>query len=58
MIFAWTKQFIMATGFFALILTGQTVNMVMKDKQLSEKQLNEAHRTVRVTQAADQHHLN
>ena len=58
MIFAWTKQFLMATGFFALVLTGQTVNMVMKDKRLSEKQLDEAHRTVRVTQTNGQHHLN
>ncbi len=58
MIFAWTKQFLMATGFFALVLTGQTVNMVMKEKRLSEKQLDEAYRTVRITKTSSQHHLN
>ena len=57
MIFAWTKQFLMATGIFAIVLTGQTVNMVLKEKQLTEKQLEKATRTVRVTAAA-QYHLN
>ena len=58
MIFSWTKQFLIATGFFAMILAGQTVNMVMKEKRLSDKQLDEAHRTVRVTHASSQLHLN
>ena len=49
MIFAWTKQFLMATGLFALVVTGQTVNMVIKEKRLAEKHLEEAQRTVRVT---------
>ncbi len=56
MIFAWTKQFVMATGIFALVLTGQTVNMVLKEKRLAEKQLEEAARTVRVTTAAQYHY--
>jgi hypothetical protein len=51
MIFAWTKQFFIATGFFALVVTGQTVNLVMKDKQLAEKQLKEAQRVAHSIQA-------
>ena len=57
MIFAWTKQFLMATGLFALVVTGQTVNLVMKEKRLAEKHLEEAQRTVRVT-SGSQYHLN
>jgi len=57
MIFAWTKQFLMATGLFALVLTGQTVNMVMKEKRVAEKALEDAHRTVRVA-SAGQFHIN
>lgn len=49
MMFAWTKQFLLATGLFAVVLTGQTVNMVMKEKRIAEKQLEVANRTVRVT---------
>lgn len=49
MIFSWTKQFFVATGLFALIFTGQTINLVLKEKRLAEKHLEEAHRTVRVT---------
>ena len=52
MIFAWTKQFLMATGLFALVLTGQTVNMVMKEKRIAEKALEDASRTARVTTAS------
>jgi hypothetical protein len=57
MIFAWTKQFLMATGLFALVVTGQTVNMVVKEKRIAEKHLEEAHRTVRVT-TGNQYDLN
>jgi hypothetical protein len=57
MIFAWTKQFLMATGLFALVVTGQTVSMVMKEKRIAEKHLEEAHRTVRVT-TGNQYNLN
>lgn len=57
MIFAWTKQFLMATGIFALVLTGQTVNMVLKENRLAEKQLEMSSRTVRVASAAH-YHLN
>ena len=52
MVFAWTKQFLMATGLFAFVLFGQTVNMVVKDKRTAEKALEDAHRTVRVTSAS------
>ena len=57
MIFAWTKQFMMATGLFALVLTGQTVNRVVKEKRIVEQALEDAPRTVRVT-TASQLHLN
>lgn len=53
MIFSWTKQFLVATGFFALVLTGQTVNMVVKEKRMAEKQLKEASRTVRIPSATN-----
>ena len=52
MIFSWTKQFLMATGLFALVLTGQTINMVAKEKRITEKALEDAPRTVRVTTAS------
>jgi hypothetical protein len=52
MIFSWTKQFLMATGLFALVLTGQTINMVVKEKRITEKALEDAPRTVRVTSAS------
>lgn len=52
MIFAWTKQFLMATGLFALVVTGQTVNLALKEKRVAEKQLDNAHRTVRVATSA------
>ena len=55
MIFAWTKQFLMATGLFALVVTGQTVNLVIKEKRLAEKHLEEAQRTVRVTTVSQIH---
>ena len=58
MIFSWTKQFLVATGFFTLVLTGQTVNMVMKEKRLAEKHLEEASRTVRVTTTTNQFRFN
>ncbi|MBA2405738.1 MAG: hypothetical protein H0V66_13255 [Bdellovibrionales bacterium] len=51
MIFSWTKQFLMATGLFALVLTGQTINMVVKEKRTAEKALEVAPRSVRVTTA-------
>lgn len=57
MIFAWTKQFLMATGIFALVLTGQTMTMVMKEKRASQEQLDKAQRTVRVI-AGNSHHIN
>jgi hypothetical protein len=57
MIFAWTKQFLVATGLFTLLVTGQTINMALKDKHLAEKRLEEAARTVRVTKGS-QFHLN
>jgi hypothetical protein len=46
MVFAWTKQFLMATGLFSLVLAGQTVNMVVKEKRIAETALKYAHRTV------------
>jgi uncharacterized membrane protein len=49
MVFAWTKQFLMATGLFALVLTRQTVNMVVKEKRIAETALKDAHRTVSIT---------
>lgn len=49
MFFAWTKQFFIATGLFALVLTGQTLNIAAKEKHTAEKALKEAQRTVRVT---------
>ena len=49
MVFAWTRQFLMATGLFALVATGQTLNMFMKDKQLADKALESAQRTVKVS---------
>jgi|APGre2960657468_1045069.scaffolds.fasta_scaffold07296_7 hypothetical protein len=49
MVFAWTRQFLMATGLFALVVTGQTLNMFMKDKQLADKALESAQRTVKVS---------
>lgn len=55
MIFNWTKQFLVATGLFALVVTGQTVSMVLKEKRLAEKQLEEASRTVRVTSESHFH---
>jgi len=55
MIFAWTKQFLMATALFAVVLTGQTVNMVMKEKSIAEKALNDAPRTARVTSVGKNH---
>ena len=57
MIFAWTKHFLMATGLFALVVTGQTVNMVIKEKRLAEKHLEEAHRTIRIT-TNNHNHIN
>ena len=39
----------MATGLFALVVTGQTLNMLMKDKQLADKALESAQRTVKVS---------
>ena len=56
MMFAWTKQFLVATGLFALVLVVQTTNMALKDKQLAEKQLEGASRIVRVTPASDYFH--
>lgn len=55
MIFAWTKQFLMATGLFALVVTGQTVNLVLKEKRIADKQLEEASRTVRVAKTSHYH---
>lgn len=57
MIFAWTKQFLVATGLFTLVVTGQTINIALKDKRMAEKHLEDAARTVRVTKG-NQHHLN
>lgn len=57
MIFAWTKQFLMATGLFALVVTGQTVNMALKEKRIADEQLDSAHRTVRVATSSN-YHLN
>lgn len=51
MFFSWTKQFLIATGLFALVLTGQTVNMVVKEKRIAEKALEDTSRTARVTTA-------
>ncbi len=57
MLFAWTKQFLMATGIFALVVTGQTMTMVMKEKRASQEQLDKAQRTVGVI-AGNSHHIN
>ncbi len=55
MIFAWTKQFLMATGLFALVVTGQTVNMALKEKRITAEQLDSAQRTVRITTGTHYH---
>ncbi len=55
MIFAWTKQFLVATGLFALVVTGQAINLALKEQRLSEKQLELASRTVRVTTGSHYH---
>jgi hypothetical protein len=52
MIFSWTKQFLVATGLFALILTGQTINTLVKEKHISQKALENAPRSARLTSAA------
>lgn len=52
MFFSWTKQFLIATGFFTIVLTGQTVNMVVKEKRVTEKALEDAQRAARVTMAS------
>ena len=52
MFFSWTKQFLLATGLCALVLTGQTINMVVKEKRITEKALEDARRTVHVTTAS------
>lgn len=57
MIFAWTKQFLLATGLFALVLTGQTLNMVVKEQHVAKKQLKDSYRTVRIPAVAG-HHIN
>lgn len=51
MIFAWTKQFLLATGIFALVLTGQTINSAWQEKHLSQQQLDDASRTAHLSQA-------
>jgi hypothetical protein len=48
MIFAWTKQFLLASGLFALVVTGQTMNLVLKEKRMAQEQLDSAQRSVRV----------
>jgi hypothetical protein len=57
MIFNWTKQFLMATGIFALVLTGQTMTLVLKEKRATTEQLDKAQRTVRVI-AGNSNHIN
>lgn len=58
MIFAWTKQFLLASGLFALVLTGQTVNLMVKEKQLAKEQLENATRVVRVTTTTTHQRIN
>jgi signal transduction histidine kinase len=55
MIYDWTKQFLLATGLFALVLTGQTINLVLKEKRVADKQLEKASRTVRVKTESHTH---
>ncbi len=58
MILNWTKQFLLATGLFALVLTGQTVSLMAKDKRLSEKQLEKAAQVVRATASGTDQRIN
>jgi hypothetical protein len=42
---------------FALVVTGQTMTMVMKEKRASQEQLDKAQRTVGVI-TGNSHHIN
>lgn len=48
MVMNWTKQFLLASGFFAIVIASQATHMAMKQKQLANKHLEDAQRTVRV----------
>jgi len=47
---AWTRQFLIATGLFALVLTGQTISMVAKEKRIAEKVMTDAPRMAMASQ--------
>lgn len=49
MIFAWAKQFIAATGLFAIVLSVHTVSLLVKEQKVVKTQLQEAEKTVRVS---------
>jgi hypothetical protein len=48
MITQWTKQFLIGSGFFALLLTTFTLTMTSKQRQLADQHLQKAHKMVRV----------
>lgn len=46
MIRTWSKQFLLATGLFGVLLTAQVVSLGIKEKNLARKQLQNAQKTV------------
>lgn len=57
MIFIWTRQFLVATGIFAMFMAGQTLNVIAKEKRMANEALEKASRTVRLNDT-NQSHLN
>ncbi len=48
MVMNWTKQFLLASGFFAIVIASQVTHMTIKQNQMAAKLLEDAQRTVRV----------
>lgn len=58
MIITWIRQFCLASGMFALLVTTFSLSMSSKEKQLAQKQLSQAHITVKVKSTTPQINLN
>ncbi len=57
MMYTWTKQFLVASAVFAVVIAGQTANLLVKEQRMVEKSLEDASKTVRVS-TGTQEHLN
>jgi|GEM_PF-4229641 len=57
MIFSWTKQFLMASAVFAIIIAAQAVSIMVEENRMAEQGLDDSYKTVRVM-IGNQNHLN